>query len=98
MPALANASYVHDPRASWLYMVGRVKPGVALAAAATESQRAGAAILFYDQGLFVEAPGKALLPKVHVVLTPGGAGIQHMQEQYASKLASADVDFRASCC
>jgi macrolide transport system ATP-binding/permease protein len=28
MPVLANAPYVHDPTAKWLYMIGRVKPGV----------------------------------------------------------------------
>ena len=29
MPMLANAPYVHDPQAQWLYIIGRVKPGVA---------------------------------------------------------------------
>ncbi len=28
MPVLANAPYVHDPDAKWLYIIGRVKPGV----------------------------------------------------------------------
>src|ERR1043166_3275795 len=28
MPAVANTAYVHDPDAKWLYMIGRVKPGV----------------------------------------------------------------------
>ncbi len=45
MPVLANAPYVHDPDARWLY-----------------------------------------LTKAHVVLTPGGAGIQELQEAYASNL------------
>ena len=30
MPVLANAPYVHDPEAQWLYIIGRVKPGVAM--------------------------------------------------------------------
>ena len=85
MPALENASYVHDPRASWLYMIGRVKPGVALGPL---QQKVSALVRQYFSTVkdYVEAPGKSLLPKVHVVLTPGGAGIQHMQEEYASKL------------
>ncbi len=85
MPALANASYVHDPRASWLYMIGRVKPGVALEPL---QQKVSALVRQYFSTIkdYVEEPGKSLLPKVHVVLTPGGAGIQHMQEEYASKL------------
>src|ERR1700730_9398161 len=30
MPVLASAPYVHDPKSDWLYMIGRVKPGVAM--------------------------------------------------------------------
>src|SRR5215470_8390436 len=30
MPILANVPYVHEPDANWLYIVGRVKPGVSL--------------------------------------------------------------------
>ena len=30
MPLLANAPYVNEPASRWLYMIGRVKPGVAL--------------------------------------------------------------------
>ena len=40
---LANAPYVHDPESNWLYIVGRVKPGVALGSAAGEVERAAAA-------------------------------------------------------
>ncbi len=85
MPSLANASYVHDPRANWLYIIGRVKPGVALDPL---QQKVSALVRqsFSTIKDYVEEPGKSLLPKVHVVLTPGGAGIQHMQEEYASKL------------
>ena len=28
MPPIANAPYVHDPDMEWLYLIGRVKPGV----------------------------------------------------------------------
>ena len=31
MPLLANAPYVHEPETQWLYLVGRIKPGVAVA-------------------------------------------------------------------
>jgi predicted permease len=41
---------------------------------------------FADTKRFAGSENKALLPKVHVVLTPGGAGIQNMQEQYRSNL------------
>ena len=31
MPVLAKAPYVHDPETRWLYIVGRIKPGIAVA-------------------------------------------------------------------
>ena len=34
MPVLAGVAYVHEPNSSWLYIVGRLKPGVALGSAA----------------------------------------------------------------
>jgi len=85
MPVLANAPYVDDPAVSWLYIVGRVKPGGALA----PLQEKLSALLrqtFAPKKNFSTEQGKALLAKAHVVLTPGGAGIQDMQEQYGSNL------------
>jgi macrolide transport system ATP-binding/permease protein len=85
MPVLANAPYVHEPQSNWLYMIGRVKPGVAIA----PLQEKASALLreaVAPNKHFSSEYGKALLAKVHVVLTPGGAGIQDMQEQYASHL------------
>ena len=35
---------------------------------------------------FSDAQGKRALAKIHAVLSPGGAGIQDMQDSYASKL------------
>jgi macrolide transport system ATP-binding/permease protein len=85
MPAVANTAYVHDPDAKWLYMIGRVKPGVSLPALQAKLsgllQQALASTRTYSS-----AEHKALLPKVHLVLTSGGAGIQHMQENSSSAL------------
>jgi macrolide transport system ATP-binding/permease protein len=85
MPALANAPYVHDPETNWLYIVGRVKPGIA-PGALQEKVNAVVRQAFGQQKLFTTEQGKKALPKVHVVLTPGGAGIQTLQEDYASHL------------
>jgi predicted permease len=85
MPTLANAAYVDDPRASWLYIMGRLKPGVAW----EPLQQKVSALVRQSLATikdYMEEPGKSQLPKVHVVLTPGGAGIQRMQEAYASNL------------
>ena len=84
MPMLANAPYVHAPKMSWLYIVGRIKPGVSLPAL---QQKITAEVRqsFLQSGMY--SPKEAQeLAKVHVVLRPGGAGIQSMRENYASNL------------
>ena len=85
MPVLANVTYVHDPDARWLYLVGRVKPGVNLAAL---QQKVSGLVrqAFAQTKSFSKGEGKASLPKVHVVLTPAGGGIQALQDEYASNL------------
>ena len=85
MPVLANATHVHAPDHRWLYIIGRVKPGVATAplqAKITGLVRQS----FAATTTFSDAEGKRALAKVRVVLSPGGAGIQSMQDDYASKL------------
>jgi predicted permease len=85
MPVLANANYVHSPNTRWLYMVGRVKPGVDLPA--LQQKVSGLVRQSFGQtDAFSGGRGKDQLPKVHVVLTPGGGGIQGMQQEYASNL------------
>ena len=85
MPALANVPYVNDPDADWLYIIGRLKPGVAPIAL---QQKLSALLkqIFAPSKLFSTENDKTLLAKAHVVLTPGGQGIQDMQEQYGSHL------------
>ena len=85
MPTLASAPYVLDPNMQWLYIVGRVKPGVAMEAL----QQKMSALLRQAMATtqyFSSEHDKPLLTKVHIVLSPGGAGIQEMQEQYSSHL------------
>ena len=85
MPLLANAPYVHDPESNWLYIVGRVKPGVAMA-----PLQAKMSVLlrqvFANYKTFSLEKDKPELAKAHLTLTPGGAGIQSLQENYASHL------------
>ena len=85
VPVLTNRTFVHEPGMRWLYIIGRVKPGVALAplqAKITELVRQS----FAPTKPFSGEQGKRALAKAHVVLSPGGAGIQDMQDNYASKL------------
>src|ERR1039457_6719633 len=85
MTTLASAPYVHEEDMDWLYIVGRVKPGIAL----PDLQQKISGLVrqaFASRKDFTTERGKPLLAKTHVVLTPGGAGIQDMQEQYGSHL------------
>jgi predicted permease len=85
MPVLANAAYVHEPETEWLYMIGRLKPGVATGAL-QEKLSALLRQVFAPHKQFSTENDKPLLAKAHVVLTPGGEGIQDLQEQYGSHL------------
>lgn len=85
MPVLANVPYVHDPSQNWLYIIGRVKPGTALG----PLQQKVSALLRNElvaAGRLSPESDKDRLAKIHVVLTPGGAGIQAMQQQYGNHL------------
>ncbi|MBV8897812.1 MAG: ABC transporter permease, partial [Acidobacteriaceae bacterium] len=85
MESLSAAVYVRDPDMRWLYLVGRVKPGVP-AKRLQEKLSALVRQCFADTQSFSKGEGKKQLAKVHVVLAPGGAGIQDLQEQYGSNL------------
>src|SRR5262249_25794720 len=81
----ANAPYVHDPDRRWLYLVGRVRPGVQLPAL-RDKLSALVRQSFAETPVFSSGRGKELLGKTHVVLTPGGGGIQELRDQYGSNL------------
>jgi macrolide transport system ATP-binding/permease protein len=85
MPAIMSVPYVHDPETNWLYIVGRVKPGVAMVPL---QDKLSAALRQASSTIenFSGGKGKAQLARAHVTLTPGGAGIQAMQEEYGAHL------------
>ncbi len=85
MPVIMSVPYVHDPDTNWLYIVGRVKPGIAWG----PLQEKLSAILrqtWSTSRHFTGVRDKELLSRAHVVLTPGGAGIEAMQERYGAHL------------
>jgi predicted permease len=84
MPVLAGVSYVHEPNASWLYIVGRLKPGVAQAPL---QAKVNALLKQIYAHRFTESKhDQERLAKTHATLSPGGAGIQALQDEYASHL------------
>src|SRR6201998_4259126 len=86
MAVIFNVPYVHDPEIAWVYVVGRVKPGVSLG---TVQSKASTMLRqqFSTFKNFSTERGKTYLGRTHVVLTPGGAGIRALQDQAKSQLA-----------
>lgn len=79
-----NTSYEHDPNTKWLWMIGRVKPGVSRAA--LQEKLSLELRQIFSTGSNFSANNRAVLARQHVVLTDGGQGIQHMQANYGSQL------------
>ena len=85
MPGLANAPYVHGSDAQWLYLIGRVKPGVSL----PSLQQKVTAILrqhLLSTSRYSSEVGKANANKFYVALKPGGNGIPSMGNLYKQQL------------
>jgi macrolide transport system ATP-binding/permease protein len=85
MPVIAGAPFVHDPDVQWLYIVGRVKPGVSLPAL---QQKLNVLLRqsFAPTKSFSGEQGKKELARAHVVLTAAGGGIQQLQQDATSSL------------
>jgi macrolide transport system ATP-binding/permease protein len=84
-PTLGFYAARNNPNLGWLFLIGRVKPGVEQGAL----QEKLSGLLRQSLGQlkdFQTAHGKQLLTKAHVVLTPGGIGVANMQHQAASSL------------
>lgn len=86
MPAIMNVPYVHDPNTNWLYIVGRVKPGTAMLPLQEKLSAILRQALLQTRINFTSESGKTKLARSHVTLTPGGNGIQWMQEAYGAHL------------
>jgi predicted permease len=86
MPEIMGVSYVHDPNTNWLYIVGRVKPGTAMGPLQEKLSATMRQALLKTRINFTTGEGKNKFARTHVTLTPGGAGIQRMQQQYGEHL------------
>jgi predicted permease len=85
MDQVSGAPYFSDPDTQWAYIIGRVKPGTSLPALEAKVS----ALLkqqFAPLKTFTDERAKKALPRTHVVLTPGGGGIQNMQDDYKDHL------------
>ncbi len=85
MDEVIGAPYFNDPDTQWAYIIGRVKPGTSLPAL----QAKVSALLKQEIAplkTFTDQRAQKVLPRTHVVLTPGGGGIQNMQDGYKDHL------------
>jgi predicted permease len=80
-----DSSILHHQESNWLYLLGRVRPGTnigALQSKITVTLRQW----LYTRPLLTANGGAGIIPKMHVVLTPGGGGIQNLQQQTGNGL------------
>jgi macrolide transport system ATP-binding/permease protein len=85
MDAVIGAPYFNDPDTQWAYIIGRIKRGTSLPAL----QARTSALLkqqFATLKTFTDPRAQKVLSRTHVVLTPGGGGIQNMQDGYKDHL------------
>jgi predicted permease len=84
-PTLGFYSVRNKPALGWLFLIGRVRPGTAIAP--LQAKMSGLLRQSLSQlPPYQDKHGREHLAKAHVVLTPGGAGIAGMQHQAASSL------------
>jgi macrolide transport system ATP-binding/permease protein len=85
MDQVIGAPYFTDPDSQWAYIIGRIKPGTSVSVL-----QAKASTLLRQQfatlKTFTDRRAQKALPRTHVVLSPGGGGIQNMQEGYKDHL------------
>jgi predicted permease len=80
-----ESSILKQPETNWLYVLGRVKPDVvpgSLQAKLSNNLRAWLA----TQAAYTMNGGESEIRKQHVVLSPGGSGIQNLQQAAGSGL------------
>ncbi len=73
-------SLLHVPDSNWLYAVGRVKPGTQIGPLQAKMSTT-LRVWLGTREEYTANGGSTVIPKQHVVITPGGAGIQNLQQQ-----------------
>jgi predicted permease len=75
-----DSAILHHQESHWLYPLGRVRPGTNIA---TLQSKLNVTLRqwLYTRPVLTANGGAAIIPKMHVNLTPGGGGIQSMQQE-----------------
>ena len=75
-----DVAILHYADSHWLYLLGRVRPGTSIPA--LQGRISAAMRQWMETRPALTANGGAtLIPKMHVMLTPAGGGIQNLQQQ-----------------
>jgi macrolide transport system ATP-binding/permease protein len=80
-----GTSYERDPDTKYLWLIGRLKPGVSRALL---QEKLGLQLrqIFSMSELYSSKENRPLLARQHIVLTDGGEGVLDMQESYGDHL------------
>ena len=76
----AENSILHHAESHWLYPIGRIRPGTNITALQSHISNELRQWLATRPALTADG-GAAIIPKMHVVLTPAGGGVQNLQQQ-----------------
>ncbi len=78
-------SILHQKSSNWLYAVGRVRSGTNITAL---QEKLSASLRQFLSSVpdYTQNGGNTIIPKQHVVMSPGGGGIQSMQQQTSKGL------------
>jgi hypothetical protein len=80
-----DADLLEHGETQWVNIIGRLAPGAQPAAIEAQMQVELRQFLESPLGAIV-GPERALIPRQHLHLSPGGAGVQRMQRQYKDDL------------
>jgi macrolide transport system ATP-binding/permease protein len=84
-PVMVPVSILRKQDSNWVYVLGRIKPGVALAP--LQAKMSASLRDFLTQlPLYQREDEKKNLAQSHVILTSAGIGIANMQQQYGTGL------------
>ncbi len=83
--ARGDSTILHHPDQNWLYPLGRVRPGTNIAALQAKLSAALRNWLS-TRPAYTEHGGSSIIPKQHVMIVPGGGGIQSMQQETGAGL------------
>jgi macrolide transport system ATP-binding/permease protein len=85
-PLLGESDYTHHPEMQWLYILGRLKPGVALAPLQAKMHAELVPLLSQLLHFFDALGREERIKRMHLALTPGHSGIAVMPRDMVAGL------------